>query len=94
MEENSDVNVNNIPEEYKPISAWGYVGYNILFAIPIIGLILTLVFSFGGTQNKNLKNYARSFLIVMVITAIVLVTLSLTVGYSLQDILSYYQSNL
>ena len=51
----------NIPEEYKPISMWGYFGYQFLFAIPCVGFILLLVFSFGGTQNKNLKNFARSY---------------------------------
>ena len=25
----------NIPDEYKPISMWGYFGYEILFSIPI-----------------------------------------------------------
>ena len=24
----------NVPAEYEPISAWGYLGYEILFAIP------------------------------------------------------------
>ena len=39
--------VNNIPEEYRPISMWGYFGYEILFSIPCVGFILLLVFSFG-----------------------------------------------
>ena len=48
-----------IPEEYQPISMWGYFGYEILFSIPLIGIILLLVFAFGGTRNINLQNYAR-----------------------------------
>lgn len=64
--------VMNIPIEYKPISAWGYFGYNILFAIPIIGFIFLLVFALGGTRNINLKNYARSFFCIYVIVGIVL----------------------
>ena len=32
----------NIPEEYRPISAWGYVGYNLLFSIPFVGIILLI----------------------------------------------------
>lgn len=39
------MNNTNIPNEYKPISAWGYFGYNILFSIPIIGFIFLIVFS-------------------------------------------------
>ena len=52
---------NHVPEEYRPITMWGYFGYSILFAIPLVGIILLLVFSFGGTRNINLRNYARSY---------------------------------
>ena len=72
---------NNIPFEYKPISMWGYFGYQILFAIPLIGFILLLVFSFGGTKNINLRNFARSYfclLIILVIVIIVIASLGLT----------------
>ena len=65
---------NNLPDEYRPISRWGYFGYEILFSIPIVGFIVLLVFSFGGTKNVNLRNFARSyfcFLIVIVIFAII-----------------------
>ena len=39
-----------IPEEYKPISMWGYFGYELLFSIPCIGfilLILLMVYALG-----------------------------------------------
>lgn len=72
-----------IPPEYKPISMWGYFGYQILFAIPVIGFILLIVFALGGTRNINLKNYARSyfcFLIILII--VILVVVSTTVGFA------------
>lgn len=47
-------------KDYTPIGMWGYFGYNILFLIPIIGVIIALVFALGGTRNINLRNYARS----------------------------------
>ncbi len=59
-----------LPEEYRPISMWGYLGYQLLFAIPLVGLIVLIVFSFGGTRNINLRNYARSFLCMMLIVVI------------------------
>lgn len=62
----------NIPIEYKPISAWGYFGYNILFAIPIVGFIFLLIYALGGTRNINLRNYARSFFCIYVIVGIIL----------------------
>lgn len=83
MSEENNNEVNQIPEEYKPISMWGYFGYEILFAIPIIGFILLLVFSFGGTRNKNLKNFARSyfcFLIIVVILILILIAAGVGVG--------------
>jgi phosphoglycerol transferase MdoB-like AlkP superfamily enzyme len=67
-----------LPEEYRPIGMWGYFGYEILFSIPCIGFILLLVFSFGGTKNVNLKNFARSyfcFLILLVVIIVLLIAL-------------------
>lgn len=55
-----DQNTNNIPSNLRPISAWGYVGYQILFSIPLIGFILLIVFSFSDS-NINRRNFARSY---------------------------------
>ena len=68
---NNKFNEQNIPSEYKPISMWGYFGYEILFMIPIIGFILLLVFALGGTSNKNLKNFARSYFCLFIIVAVI-----------------------
>lgn len=75
----------NIPEEYQPISMWGYFGYEVLFSIPCVGIIALLIFAFGGTKNQNLKNFARSyfcFILVLLVLYFVLimsgVALSLT----------------
>ena len=70
----TEVNTQNDPS-YKPISMWGYFGYELLFSIPIVGLVLLLVFSFGETQNLNLRNFARSyfcFLIIMIILGVII----------------------
>ena len=69
-----------ISEEDKPISMWGYFGYELLFAIPLVGFILILVFSFGGTRNKNLKNFARSFFCVWILV-VVLITILIIAGF-------------
>ena len=63
----------------KPISAWGYVGYNILWGIPVLGWLIWLCTAlFSGNQNK--KSYARSFfcaflliLLVVLVAAIAIV---------------------
>ena len=46
--------------QFKPISPWGYIGYTILFAIPIVGLICLIVFALSST-NINRRNLARSY---------------------------------
>ncbi len=69
--------VNNVSLEYKPISAWGYVGYQLLFCLPLIGIIFLLVFALGGTKNINLKNYARSFFCWLLIFTVISVIVGL-----------------
>jgi uncharacterized integral membrane protein len=75
----------NVPEEYRPISMWGYFGYEILFSIPCVGLILLLVFAFGGTRNVNLKNFARSYFCYLILAAI-LVLIVIVLGGGLAAI--------
>lgn len=49
-----------IPGEYKPLSAWAYVGWQLLFGLPFVGFVLLIVMSFAP-RNKNLKSFARSY---------------------------------
>ena len=70
----------NIPEEYRPISMWGYFGYSILFSIPFVGIILICIFSFGGSRNINLRNYARSYFCWLLIAAIIFVLMLMLGG--------------
>jgi len=72
----------NIPEEYRPISMWGYFGYEILFSIPIIGFICLIIFSIGS-KNVNKKNFARSyfcFLIIVALVALVAFAIAMATG--------------
>ena len=66
-------------EQFTPITPWGYVGYTILFAIPIIGIILLIVFSISS-KNINRRNYARSFWCVFLI-ALILFILCVALSY-------------
>ena len=59
-----------IQGKYKPVSSWGYVGYEILFMIPIIGFIFQIVFAFSK-KNLNRRNFARSFFCWYLLAAIV-----------------------
>lgn len=74
-------NENGYSMQYRPISAWGYLGYNLLFAIPLVGFILLIVFAVSDA-NINRRNYARSFLCVMLIMAIVAAIIMISGGTS------------
>lgn len=62
-------------DQFRPISAWGYVGYSILFAIPLIGLIFWLVFIFSD-KNINRRSFARSYLCGWLIASIIVAAIS------------------
>ena len=68
----------NIPEEYRPISMWGYFGYEILFSIPIIGFILLLIYSFSAT-NVSKRNFARSYFCFTIIV-LLLIVIGIAIG--------------
>ena len=89
-ENNNNAEINTIPSEYEPISSWGYIGYNILFAIPIVGIILIIIFALGGAKNKNLKNYARSFVIGYIIVFVLIGLFVVAFGATAKDILIQY----
>lgn len=76
MRQNYGGGIGHDGKDYTPIGMWGYFGYNILFLIPLIGFILMLIFSFGGTNNVNLRNYARSqfcWLIILVVLLLLMI---------------------
>ncbi len=79
-----------IPPEYRPIGAWGYFGWQLLFCIPIVGIILLIVFSVGGTSNINLRNFARSHFCALALALIIIAVLSLT-GWGCASLLNWWK---
>lgn len=55
------------------ISPWGYVGYSILWAIPVLGWLIWLFNCFSRKTNK--RNYARSLFCGFIFGVIVSVVL-------------------
>ena len=84
---------NYVPPEYKPISVWGYLGYEILFSIPLVGFIMMLVLAFAP-QNVNVKNFARSFLLWILLAslfaAIVVVIITAVTGVGIMGLIGAY----
>ena len=70
----------NNNEKFKPITMWGYLGYELLFSIPIVGLIAILIFSFSSSTNVNLKNFARSYILLAIIVFVVTIVFSFILG--------------
>ena len=51
-------------DDYTPISPLGYIGYNLIFSIPIVGLVFEILWA-TSSEKVNLKNYARAQLIAL-----------------------------
>ena len=73
-----------LPPQYRPLGAWAYFGYSLLFSVPVVGVICLIIFSISGS-NINRRNYARSFWCVYVLAAIVAVVLW-ALGFSVSSI--------
>ncbi len=69
----------NLPSKYRPLGAWSYFGYQLLFMIPLVGIICLIVFSLSDA-NINRRSFARSYFCVYIIVAILLVVIILGVG--------------
>ena len=68
-------NEENIPEEYRTVSLWKYVGIMALSCIPCVGLICLIVFACGAVKNKNIINFARANLVIIGIVVLLYVLL-------------------
>ncbi len=52
--------VASLPREYKPLSIWQFFGFEVLFSIPIVGVIVSLIFALDASKNVCLTNFARA----------------------------------
>ena len=61
------------PEKVNPLPVWKFIGILILPGIPVVGLIMILVWAFGGSFNKNTRNYARAVFILGLIGLVLMI---------------------
>ena len=81
--------IQRLPAKYRPMGAWSYFGYQILFALPVIGWIALLVCALSSS-NIVRRSFARSYfcvLIIGIIIAVIAVILIVTVGGGFDAIL-------
>ena len=62
-----NISEEDLPEELKVVPALHFFLYQVLFAIPLVGLVVVIIMSIGGTKNKNIRNFARAQLIAIVV---------------------------
>ena len=62
-----NISEEDLPEEFKVVPALHFFLYQLLFAIPFVGLIAVIIMGFGGTKNKNIKNFAIAQLIALLV---------------------------
>lgn len=77
----------NYTEQYRPLSPWTYFGLNLLFSVPIVGLVFLIVFTFSK-GNMNRRAYARSYwcaALVGLILFVLFAAFSAIAGISFQD---------
>lgn len=63
-------------EDSAPLTIGNYLVMYIVSAIPLVGLIMLLVWSFSGNVNTNKKNWARAMLILALIGVVLCVVFS------------------
>lgn len=64
------------------ISSWGYIGYMILWSLPVIGWVIWLFNCFS--RNPNKRNFARSIIcgfVFSLLASIVLAALIIILGF-------------
>lgn len=85
MNEQERREIQYLPPKYRPLGAWGYFGYTILFCIPLIGFICLIAFA-CSSSNINRRSFARSYfcwLIIGLIIGAVIAVLIIVAGGSI-----------
>lgn len=77
-----------IPYEYRPLSPWAYLGYTLLYSIPLIGFIFLIVFALSD-GNINRRNHARGYFCALLVSVILGVIVWLVFGAALGSLASY-----
>ncbi|MGI6499178.1 MAG: zinc ribbon domain-containing protein [Oscillospiraceae bacterium] len=78
----------------EPLRMGQYLGMLLLMFVPILGIVLLFVWSFGASANQNKKNLARAMLIVgaigMVLSIVVGIVFSSILEGLIGNIVGYY----
>jgi ABC-type amino acid transport system permease subunit len=70
--------IDRLPYNYKPLTAWGYFWLTILYSIPVLGWIFLVIFAFSDA-NINRRSHARSYFCAIVL-ALLLATAAIVLS--------------
>lgn len=71
---------------YAVLGIGGFIGNMLLFAIPVVGWIICIVWACGGCRNENRKNHARAALILGLIGIALAIILGIVLGAMFSDL--------
>jgi uncharacterized membrane protein YvbJ len=72
------------------MSTGAYIGSILLMSLPLVGFILMIVWSFGGTYNLNRRNLARAALILTAIGVVVGILIAVLGGIAASSWFDHY----
>ncbi len=89
--------IETLPRKYRPIGTVDYLLYTILFAIPVLGFVFSIILSVRKIVNVNIKYYARlwviinSLMTVFFIVSLIMITAitDVSVGAIINKLLGY-----
>lgn len=62
----------HLPQAYRPLSAWAYLGLTLLYLVPVVGWVF-LILHAVSRKNINRRNHARGMLLFYAAAAILAV---------------------
>jgi len=80
----------NGPEQFKPLTMWNYFFLQILYGVPVVGIIFLIIHAISN-GNINRRNFARSYFCVLVIAVVFFLIAALTGGLS--DMLAQFANS-
>lgn len=95
MDENQNVVTNNyrpVKEQDDVVSLWAFMGLQLLYCIPCIGLISAIIIAFAAS-NKNIRNHARGLLVLALLSIVICLVIGLIFGFGVFSILGAASSS-
>ena len=75
---------------FEPVSTGSFVGILLLMLIPLVNVIFLIVWACGGCRKINQQNFAKGFLIVLVIGVVIGVILGILIGLFVTNFMVRY----